>query len=604
MRSSAAGGRRCCRRRPRARCGRATTSRRRPSAASAARGATATGRTAAGAVRGDRRRGDRGAARDDAQQLHSGRQAARDGHHCGRPPQGRPSKSRGEVVVAMSGPSAPRDRERRTSPPAQPTRPPRRRQQRRRRAARRLGLRARQPPGVVVPRASRLGGRLAPPLGEVWDAWGAAATRSSWWSTASASRSGRRNRGSCRCRPRGERRADARHRRQGRLPGGPQIARRTAARHVGNGLRVDNSATLRALAAVTPRSVPALRTFANEVVLDVLFYEQPAHRDSSGAQWRRRSPRSSRPGTTTTRRGRRRSGRWCSAATLGAVICSTCCCRRRRRPRRRCRARPATDAQVVVGAHARLERVVAGSHRHAAALCRRRARRRRRRRRRRAAGDLEPGVLPPGAFSALSPSARPSACSRAARPPPRPRLRAARLPGLLQRVPPQRPRRLSPRAAVGKPGVCRRRRRVGAAARVRALAGDKSGLQTHVKLRNTLRDVKKMSTTIMSWASAGIDGAAAAVSAVAMKQRAARRRLPCSRSRAVDAAGGGGGGGGARGRGRVVGVPRRAQRRREGGLGAAGDGDRGGQRRRRRRVSRRCRRTPRTSSRETWRRSS
>ena len=48
-------------------------------------------------------------------------------------------------------------------------------------------------------------------------------------------------------------------------------------------------------------------------------------------------------------------------------------------------------------------------------------------------------------------------------------------------------------------------------------AGDKSGLRTHVKLRNTLQDVKKMSTTIMSWASAGIDGAAAAVSAVAMK---------------------------------------------------------------------------------------
>jgi hypothetical protein len=32
------------------------------------------------------------------------------------------------------------------------------------------------------------------------------------------------------------------------------------------------------LAQVTPASVPLLRTFANEVVLDVLFYEQQQHR--------------------------------------------------------------------------------------------------------------------------------------------------------------------------------------------------------------------------------------------------------------------------------------------------------------------------------------
>ena len=43
-------------------------------------------------------------------------------------------------------------------------------------------------------------------------------------------------------------------------------------------VRDDADGTMTRLQQVTPTTVPLLRAFANEVVLDVLFYEQEAHR--------------------------------------------------------------------------------------------------------------------------------------------------------------------------------------------------------------------------------------------------------------------------------------------------------------------------------------
>ena len=56
-----------------------------------------------------------------------------------------------------------------------------------------------------------------------------------------------------------------------------------------NGLRVDNSATLRALAAVTPRSVPALRTLRTRWCWTCSSTSSRRIVSSFSARWRRRS---------------------------------------------------------------------------------------------------------------------------------------------------------------------------------------------------------------------------------------------------------------------------------------------------------------------------
>ena len=133
-------------------------------------------------------------------------------------------KSQGEVVVAMSGPSAPRD-PRASDVAADAADARRRRQQQRRRRDARGGwasepgsrLRHRTTPTAAM-------GVSLPPLGEVWDAWEALRRpRSSSWSTAwrVALGFGREAAGAV---ARGERGADARRRRQGRLSGRLQVS--------------------------------------------------------------------------------------------------------------------------------------------------------------------------------------------------------------------------------------------------------------------------------------------------------------------------------------------------------------------------------------------
>ena len=378
-----------------------------------------------------------------------------------------------------------------------------------------------------------------------------------------------------------------------------------------NGLRVDNSATLRALAAVTPRSVPALRTFANEVVLDVLFYEQPAHREliqrAVATQvaailkaWYHHHP---------TWPAEKRQVVLCGHS-LGAVICfdmllssspppapALPCSPGHRRTESSSAPTPVSNAWSPDPTAVTLPPSAAAAPAAAAAVA--------------AVAPpetWEPGVLPPGAFSAFVALGSPVGMFAA--------LRGLHLgpafalpgcPGFFNVFHRNDPVAYRLEPLLGSPEFAADAAESAPPPAYVPFAGDKSGLRTHVKLRNTLQDVKKMSTTIMSWASAGIDGAAAAVSAVAMKATGGATPPPCSAVSSSRRRGR------RRRRRRRPRRRRRTRRRRAPPRSTAARGWTGCCRRRRSRwptsaasasTFRRCRRTPRTSSRETWRRSS
>ena len=474
--------------------------------------------------------------------------------------------------------------------------------------------------------ASELGSRLAssyhahrgwagvslPPLGEVWDAWEALpptalvlvvhgvgeslwASKSRKLPVPSLEESVERMRGAA-------------------AKGAYQAGRKSRVELLPvtwyNGLRVDNSATLRALAAVTPRSVPALRTFANEVVLDVLFYEQPAHREliqrAVATQvaailkaWYHHHP---------TWPAEKRQVVLCGHS-LGAVICfdmllssspppapALPCSPGHRRTESSSAPAPAANAWSPEPTAVTRPPTAAAAPPAAAPIAAVAA----------PPETWEPGVLPPGAFSAFVALGSPVGMFAA--------LRGLHLgpafalpgcPGFFNVFHRNDPVAYRLEPLLGSPEFAADAAESAPPPAYVPFAGDKSGLRTHVKLRNTLQDVKKMSTTIMSWASAGIDGAAAAVSAVAMKATggatpaAVLSGLEQSTPRAAAAA--------ARPR------RRRRRRRRAPPRSTAARGWTGCCRRRRSRwptsaasasTFRRCRPTRRTSSRETWRRSS